>query len=77
VVFRRLFSHVQRQSPHFIGVFRNEVRLLRRELSWHLTLITLLLVEMLSILIRNSIESGGKVRVRIDAVKVGETQVLR
>jgi hypothetical protein len=76
---------------YFTGVFRDEVRLLRRELSWHLTLITLLLAEMLSILIRNSlgldeqaaksftpsgilkiaeerlVESGWKVRMRIDA----------
>lgn len=67
------------------------MRLLRRELSWHLALITLLLAEMLPIPIRNSIEmdeqpvkaftpsgilkiaeerlveSGWKVRMRIDA----------
>ncbi len=76
---------------YFTGVFRDEVRLLRRELSWHLTLITLLLAEMLSILIRSTlemdeqsaksftpssilkiaeerlVESGWKVRMRIEA----------
>ena len=76
---------------YFTGVFRDEVRLLRHELSWHLTLITILLAEMLSILIRSAIEmdeqsakafsasgilkiaeerlveSGWKVRMRIDA----------
>lgn len=41
---------------YFTGRFRDEVHALRRELSWHLTLITILLSEMLSILIRNTIE---------------------
>jgi hypothetical protein len=76
---------------YFTGRFRDEVHALRRELGWHLTLITILLAEMLSILIRNTIEtdeetaktftpssilkiaeerlveSGWKVRMRIDA----------
>lgn len=76
---------------YFTGVFRDEVRLLRRELGWHLTLITILLAEMLSLLIRNivevdeqsaktftassilkiaeerMVESGWKVRMRIEA----------
>ncbi len=41
---------------YFTGRFRDEVHELRRELSWHQTLNTILLAEMLSILIRNSIE---------------------
>jgi hypothetical protein len=41
---------------YFTGRFRDEVHALRRELGWHLTLITILLAEMLSILIRNSVE---------------------
>jgi hypothetical protein len=76
---------------YFTGVFRDEVRLLRRELNWHLTLVTILLAEMLSILIRNTVEmdeqsakaftasgilkiaeerlveSGWKVRMRVEA----------
>ncbi len=76
---------------YFTGVFRDEVRLLRRELGWHLTLITLLLAEMLSLLIRSTVEmdeqsartftasgilkiaeerlveSGWKVRMRVEA----------
>jgi len=41
---------------YFTGRFRDEVHTLRREIGWHLTLITILLAEMLSILIRNSVE---------------------
>ncbi len=41
---------------YFTGRFRDEVHALRRELGWHLTLITILLAEMLSILIRNTVE---------------------
>lgn len=41
---------------YFTGRFRDEVRALRRELSWHLTLITILLAEMLSLLILNTVE---------------------
>jgi hypothetical protein len=76
---------------YFTGRFRDEVHALRRELSWHQTLNTILLAEMLSILIRNSVEmdeetaktfspssilkiaeermveSGWKVRLRIEA----------
>jgi hypothetical protein len=75
---------------YFTGRFRDEVRALRRELSWHLTLITILLAEMLSVLILNvvemdeqtaktftpssilkiaeerMVESGWRVRVRVD-----------
>jgi hypothetical protein len=40
---------------YFTGRFRDEVRTLREELSWHLTLITILLVELLSFLIRNTV----------------------
>ena len=76
---------------YFTGRFRDEVHALRRELSWHQTLNTILTAEMLSILIRNTVEmdeeaaktfspssilkiaeerlveSGWKVRMRIDA----------
>ncbi len=75
---------------YFTGRFRDEVHALRRELGWHLTLITILLAEMLSVLIRGSVEmneetaktfsassilkiaeerlveSGWKVRMRVD-----------
>jgi hypothetical protein len=41
---------------YFTGRFRDEVRALRRELGWHLTLITILLAEVASILILNLVE---------------------
>jgi hypothetical protein len=40
---------------YFTGRFRDEVRILRDELSWQLTLIIILLVELLSFLIRHSV----------------------
>ena len=45
---------------YFTGRFCEEVRTLREELSWHLTLITILLAEMLSLLIRNTVEMDEK-----------------
>jgi hypothetical protein len=39
---------------YFTGRFRDEVHTLRREMSWYLTLIIILLAEMLSVVIRNS-----------------------
>jgi hypothetical protein len=41
---------------YFTGRFRDEVRLLRHEVRWHLSLITILLAEMFSILIVNSLD---------------------
>jgi hypothetical protein len=41
---------------YFTGRFRDEVRVLRRELSWHLSLITIMLAEMFSVLIVNTLE---------------------
>ena len=41
---------------YFTGQFRDAVHHLRRELGWHLTLITILLAEMLSLLIRHTVE---------------------
>lgn len=40
---------------YFTGRFRDEVHALREELSWQLTLIIILLVELLSFLIRNTV----------------------
>ena len=45
---------------YFTGRFREEVRALRRDLSWHLTLITILLAEVSSILILNTVEMDEK-----------------
>ena len=41
---------------YFTGQFRDEVHLLRRELRWHQTLNTILMAEILSILVRNTVE---------------------
>jgi hypothetical protein len=41
---------------YFTGRFREEVRALRRELSWHLALITIMLAEMFSVLIVTSLD---------------------
>ena len=41
---------------YFTGRFRDEVHLLRRELNWQLSLITILLVEMFSLLIVNLLD---------------------
>jgi hypothetical protein len=41
---------------YFTGRFREEVRALRRELSWHLSLITIMLAEMFSVLIVTSLD---------------------
>ncbi len=45
---------------YFTGRFRDEVRALRRELSWHQTLNTILLSEMFSLLILNTVEMDEK-----------------
>ena len=41
---------------YFTGRFRDEVRALREETSWHLTLITILLAEMLAVIIRGTVK---------------------
>lgn len=40
---------------YFTGRFRDEVHALRNDVSWHLTIITILLAEMLSLLIRSTV----------------------
>jgi hypothetical protein len=40
---------------YFTGRFRDEVHAMRQELSWNLTLMTILLVELLSFLIRHTV----------------------
>ncbi len=77
---------------YFTGRFRDEVRILRQEMNWQFTLITILLAEMLAVLIQGTVqiddqetadqfspsgilqiaeerlvESGGRVRTRVNA----------
>ena len=49
-------GEVTGSSRYFTGRFRDEVRTLRRELNWQLSLITILLAEMFSVLIVNSLD---------------------
>jgi hypothetical protein len=57
---------------YFTGRFRDEVHTLREELSWHLTLITILLVELLSFLIRNTVSMDEE-----DAKSFSPTEILK
>ena len=64
---------------YFTGRFREEVHILREELSWHLTLITILLAEMLSLLILNTVEMDEKTAQSFspsDILKFGEERMI-
>lgn len=57
---------------YFTGRFRDEVHALREELSWNLTLMTILLVELLSFLIRNTVSMD-----EVSAKSFSPTEILK
>src|SRR5512138_1053857 len=60
---------------YFTGRFRDEVHAMRQELGWHLTLITILLVELLSFLIRHTVtmdEEAAKTFTPTEILKFAE-----
>ena len=64
---------------YFTGRFRDEVRLLRRELNWHLSLITILLVEMFSLLIVNLLDLDEEMAKKFSAsaiLKIAEERLV-
>jgi hypothetical protein len=64
---------------YFTGRFRDEVHALRQEQSWHLILITILLAEMLSIVIRNTVamdEESAKEFTPSGILKVAEERLV-
>jgi hypothetical protein len=64
---------------YFTGRFREEVRALRRELSWHQTLNTILLAEMFSLLIINLIDMDDKMAQQFSAsgiLKIAEERLV-
>jgi len=64
---------------YFTGRFRDEVRNLNRMISWHLTLITIMLAEVSSILIMNLIEMDEKTAKNFTAsslLKIAEERLV-
>jgi hypothetical protein len=64
---------------YFTGRFRDEVRTLRRELSWHLSLITIMLAEMFSVLIVNTLELDEQTAKNFSAssiLKIAEERLI-
>ena len=64
---------------YFTGRFRDEVRMLRRDLSWHLSLITIMLAEMFSVLIVHSLdldEATAKTFSASNILKIAEERLV-
>ena len=64
---------------YFTGRFRDEVHALRRELSWHLSLITILLAEMFSLLIVNLLDLDAETAEKFSAsaiLKIAEERLV-
>ncbi|MBN1122207.1 MAG: hypothetical protein JXJ17_14110 [Anaerolineae bacterium] len=64
---------------YFTGRFRDEVRMLRRDLSWHLSLITIMLAEMFSVIIFHSLdldEATAKTFSASNILKIAEERLV-